>query len=114
MTAYRIPTSTDPTFPSYTQRTTLDGREYVLGFDWNARDLSWYFSISDEDGAPILVGRKIVLDYPLLDRLVDDRAPPGAIVALDLSGRNEPPQLDDLGTRVILYYYDAASLAEAS
>lgn len=109
MTVYLIPTSTDP---AYTQRTKLDGVEYVLTFEWNERDARWYFSIADEDGEPIASGVKVVADWPLLRRVVDPRCPPGEIGAVDATGAGEPPGRYDLGERVKIYYYDADELEE--
>jgi hypothetical protein len=104
-----IPTT--PSVPSYTQRTTLDGREYQFEFRWNTRDSAWYFHIADEQGAHIRSAIKVVLDWPLLRRIVDERRPPGSIMAIDSSGTSTNPTLDDFGTRVKLYYLDAAELA---
>lgn len=108
---FRIPTSTRDEVASYTQRTTLDGREYVLTFDWNGRAGHWFFSIADQDEDPILQGVKVVLGWNLLDGVRDVRRPPGAIVAVDLTGSGEPPGRTELGGRVELVYYDAEELA---
>lgn len=110
MTVLRIPTSTDPTVGNYVQRTRLDGKDYELGFDWNPRDKNWYLTLSDTNGSPIVSGVKIVLDFPLLYRVVDERAPTGELIASDLSGAQLPPKIDDLGTRVVLRYYPAEDL----
>jgi hypothetical protein len=104
-----IPTT--PSVPAYTQRTTLDGREYAFEFRWNDRDGAWYMHIADSDGQHIRSGIRIVLNWPLLRRVTDPRTPPGSIVAIDTSKQDLAPGLDDLGARVKLLYLDAAELA---
>lgn len=105
MSVFEIPTpSRDEPFA--TQRTALDGREYVLSFAWNGREGRWYFGVADESGEPIVSGLKIVPNIPLGRRVRDERMPPGWIVAL--SEDDTPPALGELGARVRLYYYDAA------
>lgn len=105
MTTFRIPTSTES--PSYTQRTTLDGREYILILDYNGRDGHWYMTLQDQDGAAIVSGLRVVVDYPLLRKVRDLRRPPGELYAIDLTGTHVDPGLTDLGDRVALFYYDS-------
>lgn len=94
---------------SYTQRTELDGTEYQLRFDWNDRRQRWTFGILALDDTPILTGQTVSLNIPLNRRQVG--GPPGVLVAYS-EDTNAPPGLLDLGARVKLVYYDAAS-AEA-
>lgn len=110
MTALRIPTSTDPKLGHYDERVRLEGQDYILGFDWNERDASWYLTLSTADGTVLARSIKIVLEYPLLRRLVDKRVPPGELVAKDLTGRRLKPGLNDFGSRVVLFYYPAEDL----
>lgn len=104
MTVFIIPTPNDQPFAE--QRSTLDGSDYVLTFQWSAREGSWYLSVADESNDPIASGLKIVPNVPLGRRVRDVRWPPGWIVAL--SENDEPPLFDELGGRVVLYYYDEA------
>lgn len=104
----RISTEGDTTRGSYTQRTVLDGREYLLRFRWNQRAAKWYLSIYDQNEIPIYEGIKIVTNFPLLGyRIVDARRPPGEIIAVDVTSDRDPG-LYDLGSRVVLMYVDAA------
>lgn len=99
-----IPVSVDT--PLYTQRTTLDGREYILAFDWNGRENRWYLSILDVSGEPLANGIKLVANWPLLRRFTDPRLPTGVLMAIDYSpSSGEPPAFGDLGRRVKLSYY---------
>lgn len=108
--ARKIPVTSDQ--PLYQQNTTLDGRDYILTFAYNARDFSWYLDIADQDAVPISSGIRIVVDWDLLKRCVDARRPPGILVANDLSGAGIDPGKDDFGTRVELIYFEAAEVAE--
>jgi hypothetical protein len=107
---YEIPTS-QPDTPYWVQQTTLEGVTYYFDFQWNFREEAWFMSILDADLDPILSGRRIVLNFPLL-RLVDERRPPGQILALAETG-GEDPGYDELGSRVKLYYLTAEEVAEA-
>jgi len=98
-----------PLLPAFSQRSRLDGREYVIAFAWNAREARWFFDLSDENGEPIVEGVKVIPNFPLLRRVVDPRCPPGELAALDNTG-DEPILFADLGTRAILVYYTAAEL----
>lgn len=104
--AIEIPVSLDT--PLYTERVILDGREYVLRFDWNGREGRWYLGLETAEGSPLYRGIKIVADWPLFRRLVSPEAPIGMIVARDITGRGEAPGFGDLGRRVKLYYYPIA------
>ncbi len=105
MALQQINTST--TLTDYTQRTILDGREYVLHLRWNGRSAKWFLSVLDQDESPIVQGIKIVADFPLLESAVDDRLPPGVLLALDTTQEGRDPGLTELGDRVVLVYQEA-------
>lgn len=87
-----------PGVPFQRSRVTLDGREFILDLQWNEREERWYLSISDEEGAPILMGRKLVCEVPLLVYyLGDPRVPPGDLRVIDMTHDYSPPGLNDLG-----------------
>ncbi len=115
--------------PDYTQRTSLDGREYVLRFIYNEREQRWYLDLFDGDETPLALGLKLVANWNLLRRETDARLPPGELYAIDLSGTVDEqaavdldtvrilqiardPGRDDLGAdgRVALVYLDAEEL----
>ena len=111
MTTWIIPTSTDPEVARYTQSVALDGRDYELGLRWNQREKRWYFSLADQDGTPIVSGRKVVADWDLLRGITTPRRPPGLLTARDTLGEGKAPGLTDLGARVKLVYLDLEELA---
>ena len=94
----------------YSQTTPLDGQNFVLHFDFNSRENSWYLSIHDSDDVPIrgAVGRKVVTDYALLLRSFVDARPPGEVLVV--SGTQGDPRLEDLGDGVQLLYVPAADV----
>lgn len=102
-----IPTSSDP---DYEQVTTLDGTTYRLRFIWNQRSEFWTLNLYDVEGDPIVTGIKIVNDIDLLKRQTKDTIPPGAIVAIDTNDTGVPPGLEDLGSRILLVYYEESEL----
>lgn len=108
--ALQIPTSAE--LPSYVQRVTLEGREYVLAFDWNEREGRWFLDLLDNEETPLAVGLKVVVGFPLLRRRkTDPRLPPGDFIAIDSSDTGRDPGFGELGGRVALCYLEAAELA---
>lgn len=106
-TPLEIPIAVD--VPLYTERVTLDGKEYLLRFDWNGREGRWYLDIGTVSEVWILRGLKLVANWPLLRKSVDPRKPPGSLMAVDFSDSGgEPPDFYDLGRRVKLLYFPAA------
>lgn len=107
-----IPTT--PAVAYYSQRTKLDGRDYLLRFSWNEREERWYVSIFDDEENPLVQSIKIICNWRLLRAYhADPRVPPGEIVATDLTGLNVPPGFDELGEglRVELNYIPVADIA---
>lgn len=110
MDALLIPTT--PGVPFYTQKTRLDGVDYVLTFRYSQREDRWYLSLADNEEVPILSGLKLVANWPLLYSYhYDTRVPPGELFASDLSGDETPPGLNELGEglRVQLIYFPLGS-----
>jgi hypothetical protein len=111
MPSLLVPTS--PGVPFYTQKTRLDGRDYVLTFRYSQREDRWYLSLADSEEIPILSGLKLVANWPLLQAYhYDTRVPRGELSAMDLSGDDTPPGLNELGEglRVQLIYFPVGSL----
>lgn len=86
------------------QRATLDGRDYVLRFDWNQRDGHWFLGIYDPNGAPIITGIKLVSNCRLLGARTETLRPPGELLVLDLQTPVVDPGFVDLGARHALVY----------
>ncbi len=94
----------------YTIQVTLDGATYTLEFRYSGREDCYYLSVMTEDDSPLMMGCKVVANYPLANRITDPRKWPGALFALDTSGAHKDPAYQDLGDRVQLIYYTADEL----
>jgi hypothetical protein len=111
MAIFELTFNTDPTVIDSEQTYELDGREYVIRQTWNARDESHSLSFYLTDGTPLALGRKVCLGVPILRGEVDDRLPPGMLLAVDSTGKDVEPGIDELGgDRVKVLYYDAAEV----
>lgn len=110
MAIFTLATGSDP-FYDFTA--TLDGVNYAFDFRYNQREACWYFSIGLNDGTDLANGVKVVCGPSLLSTFVDDRLPPGALIAMSSTADNSPPGLSDLapGARVSIIYADAAEIA---
>src|SRR5687767_304749 len=96
---------------SQTQRTRIEGLDYTLRFAHNARSDSWTLDIDaiggDQENVPIITGRKIFIGADLLSYASHELRPLGTLIALSSDGSRRAPGLNDLGTRVRLYYVEA-------
>ena len=108
-----VPTQAD--VPWYRQRTTLDGRDYVMSLRWNERNGNWYMDLHDQDDVPLAVGVKLVANNPLMRSYIDERLPPGMLMVVDMEGNGDvsgrDPGLCHMGVRFKLFYYSAAEVA---
>jgi hypothetical protein len=72
---------------------------------WVERDGAWYFDLLLADETRVASGVKIVLSALLAGRRVGRDVPAGVMIASDLSGAGAEATLDDLGTRVLVYFF---------
>lgn len=93
MSILTISTDSDP---FYTQRTDLEGTEYVFSFEWSRREQCWYLSLSTAEEVALVHGVKLVCYLPLLKRLADIRAPQGQFMVVSKTNDDSPPGLLDL------------------
>lgn len=102
-----IPTSS--TEAHYEQITELDGRAYLLRFDWVQRWGRWTLGIYTENREPICVGCALQANWPIAFRTRDDRAFPGTLLVISQDG--EAPGLTDLHPkgRCFLAYFPVAA-----
>lgn len=106
----QLPTLIDGT-TYYDFSVQLDGVTFVLTFQWNAREACWYFDLADIAGNPLLSGRRVVLNMPLLARFRQATLPNGDLMAVDTTGLNIDAGLTDLGDRVLLLYVTQSDVA---
>jgi hypothetical protein len=106
----QIPTDSSGEIPEYTETVTLDGSLYLLRLLWNGRMDHWMLSVYAADETPIVTGRMIVNGINLLRGCSVPARPPGVIVAVPIDSNGDHAGLDDLGSRVGLYYIPAAEV----
>ena len=99
-----IPVRSD--LASYRFSVDLNEESFEFLIEWNTRDEAWFITISDTDGIVILAGIKVVVNW-LLTRLFRlSGLPRGDLIAVDISGTNEPCARHDFGVRVKLMFIE--------
>ena len=101
MTQVIIPLSVRP---NQDVRVVLSQKTYYINIRYNTRLDSYTFSLLDADKSPIISGQRIVPNYSLLSRTVDERKPPGKLVAIDVSRTGADIGYNDLGVNALLGY----------
>jgi hypothetical protein len=95
-----------PSLPNYRFGTALAGTQFLIDVRWNARDEAWYMDVLSEDETLIRGGIKIVLGTLLGGRVVNASFPAGVFVAADLTNSGLDADIDALGDRVVVDFYD--------
>lgn len=100
-------------FPSFTQEVTIEETPYVFRFDWNSRWQFWRMDISDREGNPLILGRKLVLYYELLKQFPDRGLPKGELYVIDpsLTNFSKITQFDFVNNRCSLVYFEESDFA---
>lgn len=108
-TSYAIPTTTDESAQPFDQRILLSAKPYTLRFQYSIRAQVWKLSIFNDGGDLVLGGLSIVNGIPLLlPYHSNTEVPPGELVAIANTRPEVDAQFGDLGSRVVLYYVEAA------
>lgn len=89
--------------PAFNFEMALEGVPYRFSFEWNSRREFWTMNIFTRTDVPLIVGIKLILNYELIRRYRRN-LPPGAIVAIDITGRLQRIGREDLGENVRLIY----------
>lgn len=99
--------------PHYRFRCILEGKAYEFEVMWNDRDGCWWMQIGDALGKLLAGSIRVLLGQPLFHSYEDTRLPPGVLVAKDTSGSGLDAGLQDLGSRVQVWYWESTSVAAA-
>ena len=51
---------------AYFYRVSLEGRSYIFSAYYNERAEGWFFGLKTEDGIDVVVGERLVANYPIL------------------------------------------------
>lgn len=100
-----------PSIPNYRAGLTIESTQYLIDVRWNGRMEVWFLDLMTEAGEMIKAGIAIVLGAFLGRTAASADFPGGAFVAVDTSNEGQDAGIDDLGTRVLLYYYSEEELA---
>lgn len=103
-----IPCRPDLTW--YDMQVVLEDVTFTLEFRWNAVEECWYMDLKAEDDDPIVTSVKVVVDFPLCNRVNDPRRPSGYFMANDTANLGEDPGIADLGDRVRLLFFTAGEV----
>lgn len=90
--------------PSFKIRTTLEGVNLILRFDWNDRLERWVISFFDEVENPLVYRVPLQVDHELIYRFEINGLPPGFMILYDTSDKRMPCGRNDLGKRCRLLY----------
>jgi hypothetical protein len=88
-------------------KAVLDGVNFAIRLQWNARAGVWQMSIADAEDVAIVSGLTLVPAWDLLGLVTGTRRPAGQIMLWRSDGSFVHPGLADLGTTCKLYYYEA-------
>lgn len=80
----------------------LAGDVFRMVIRYNEREGRYFMTLFDEDDVLLVSSVKVILDFPLLNRVTDPRRPKGEIFAVD-KGAGEPT-LSTLGDGVELVF----------
>lgn len=107
MAYLEIPVRTD--IYSYTEKVTLDGVLYTLGFHFNSRKDCWVMDIGDSAGEILLAGIPLMINYPLTRRFIGyiDGLPNGQFMMIDETDQERNAGRDNLGDDIKLIYLEA-------
>lgn len=86
----------------------LAGDVFRMVLRYNEREGRYFMTLFDENDTMLISSVKVVLDYPLLNRLTDVRRPKGELFAVD-KGAGEPT-LSTLGDGVDLVFTPFADI----
>lgn len=100
----------DPSQPDVTFDMVLESVHYTMHVYWNNREVAWMFDLLDTTGTHIADGLKITLGCYIGRHVPAAPFTLGAFIAVDTSGDERDAGIDDLGTRVRLFYVPSADL----
>lgn len=106
-----IPLVEGEPLPNFEAQYVLEAVTYTLRFRWNDRLGAWFMAILDADAETVRSqGIRVVINWPL-NGYRSGKPLPGQLMAFDSTGQDLDPQLNDLGTRVKIYYFTVAEIA---
>lgn len=107
MAYLEIPLNGQGAFQDFT--ITLEGRTYLLGFNWNTRGNFFAMTVSKENSTPIVEGIAMRLGTSFLSKYQSVDLPPGNFFLWDTTGNIVEPARLDYGQSVKLMYVESTT-----
>lgn len=82
-------------------RIVLDGKQYQIRFTWTETGAFWTFGLLDSLGNPLLIGVKIVPNFPLNLFYPNDKLPNGFFAVLTEKSRIARSDFADEAARFV-------------
>jgi len=97
-------------YSSQVMTTVLDGVRYRLSVYYLFRPATWFLDIRTDKEEDLIVGVRLVPDWPLIGRYHVEGKPAGEFIVEDRDGTGVPPGRNDFGKgkRTRLLYQEAA------
>lgn len=73
--------------PRFRQTVRIENTLYNFEFAWNVVGKHWTVGLYTQENEPIILGEKMVLNFPLFFGAVDSRLPLGSFFVLDPAAR---------------------------
>lgn len=95
---------------SFHEQVQIDGQIYVFNFHWNSLNEFWVMDIYNRDEEPIIIGIKIVANYPLLYPFAVDGMPEGEIICQNILNEDDVIRRFDMSQKFELIYFTRAEV----
>lgn len=95
-----------PELPSHTQTVVLGASQFTIRFTFRDRTGAWYLDLWTVDGDPVILGRRLSVDWSPLLGLALDNAPEGVLFVRGPDGYVR----EELGDDLLLIFYPLSEL----
>ena len=86
MTLLLPPIEPDEQYPVWDYTVSLDDDEFRIRLTYRERQDRWYLDLWDASGNELVKGKRLSIDWPVLDGHEIDGLPDGMLILLDTSG----------------------------
>lgn len=100
----------EPSF--WREQITLTGVVFIFEFKWNSLNEFWVMNIYDSEEIPLILGIKIVPNYPLLDQYSVAGMPSGEIICQNIVATPDSISRFDMSQKFELVYYEDGEIQE--
>ena len=92
----------------------LGGDIFRLQLDYNDRDTSWYITLASADGATLIAGKRLAVDWQPFAQYSQEEFPAGLVFTVDESGQGNEAGQTDLGVVLKMFFATDAEVAVAA